>query len=98
MQEQGAVDGISAATISAVLFNEAILRAARLVAQAKGLRLHDKPVLDILHYRPADFESLAAGGALGRLRIDRAEAAAAGVRNPDLSAGRRRGRPLHLRA
>ena len=86
VQEQGAVDGISAATISAVLFNEAILRAARLVAQAKGLRLHDKPVLDILHYRPADFESLAAGGALGRLRIDRAEAAAAGVRNPDLSA------------
>ena len=86
VQEPGAVDGISAATISAVLFNEAILRAARLVAQARGIRLHDKPVLDILRYRPADFASLAADGALGRLSIDKAQAAAAGVPDPDLSA------------
>jgi len=38
VQDAGAVDGISSATISAILFNEAILRASRLVAQAKGIR------------------------------------------------------------
>lgn len=86
VQEPGAVDGISAATISAVLFNEAILRAARLVAQAKGIRLHDKPVLDIIGYRPTDFAALVANGAIGRLRVDKADAEAAGVTEPDLSA------------
>ena len=88
VQEPGAVDGISAATISAILFNEAILRAARLVAQAKGIRLHDRPVLDTIGYRPAEFSELVASGAVGRLRVTRADAAAAGVADPDLSGGR----------
>ena len=91
VQEPGAVDGISAATISAILFNEAILRAARLVAQAKGIRLHDKPVLDIIRYRPSDFASLVESGAIGRLRVSKAEAAAAGVSDPDLSGAGNRG-------
>ncbi len=91
VQEQGAIDGISAATISAVLFNEAILRAARLVAQAKGFRLHDKPVLDIIGYRESDFASLVESGAIGSRRIGKTEAAAAGVADPDLSGGGARG-------
>ena len=87
VQEPGAVDGISAATISAVLFNEAILRAARLVARAKGIRLHDEPVLDIINYRPGTFADLVASGAIGRLRVSKADAAAAGIADPDLSGG-----------
>lgn len=85
--EPGAVDGISAATISAVLFNEAILRAARLVAQAKGIRLHDKPTLDIVTYRPSGFYDLVADGSIARRRISKEDARAAGVTAPALSSG-----------
>ncbi len=81
----GAIDGISSATISAVLFNEAILRASRMVAHAKGIRLHDHPVLDIVTYRPERFVALVEQGSLGRLRITRAAAEEAGVIDPDLS-------------
>ncbi len=90
VEEPGVVDGISAATISAVLFNEAILRAARMVARAKGIRLHDKPVLDIVGYRPSSFGGLVEDGVIGRMRLTKDEAAAAGVIDPDLSAAARR--------
>ncbi len=84
--EPGAIDGISSATISAVLFNEAILRSARIVARTRGIRLHDQPVLDIVTFRPLGFDALVQEGAIGRLRISREAAAAAGVTDPDLSA------------
>ncbi len=84
--EPGSIDGISSATISAVLFNEAILRAARTVARAKGIRLHDRPVMDIVGFEPNHFDALVERGALGRTRITKTAAAAAGVSNPDLSA------------
>ncbi len=84
-QDAGTVDGITSATVSAVLFNEAILRAARLVALAKGIRLHDQPVMDIVGYRPAGFASLVADGTIGRMRISKDAARTAGVAAPDLS-------------
>lgn len=86
VQEPGAVDGISSATISAVLFNEAILRASRIVAQAKGIRLHDHPVMDIVGYEPRDFTGLVESGTLGRLRVSKDQAREGGVAQPDLSA------------
>lgn len=85
VQEPGSVDGISSATISAVLFNEAILRASRIVAQAKGIRLHDHPVMDIVGYQPRDFAGLVADGTVGRLRVSKDEARDAGVAKPDVS-------------
>ena len=54
----GSIDGISSATVSAVLFNGAILRAARIVAISKGLRLNDKPVVDIVNYEKQLFNDL----------------------------------------
>ena len=82
----GSIDGISSATISAVLFNEAILRAARIVARAKGIRLHDQPVMDMLSFEPTRFDTLVEGHAIGQMRITREEAAQAGVLEPDLAA------------
>ena len=84
--EPGSIDGISSATISAVLFNEAILRAARIVARAKGIRLHDQPVLDIVTFHPRGFAALVEQDTIGRLRISKDAAVAAGVTEPDLSA------------
>ena len=52
---EGSIDGISSATVSAVLFNGAILRAARIVALSKGLRLNDKPVVDIVNFEKKNF-------------------------------------------
>jgi len=85
VQDAGAVDGISSATISAILFNEAILRASRLVAQAKGIRLHDHPVMDIVNYKPSDFATLVENGTIGRLRLSKDQARTAGLGDPDLS-------------
>ncbi len=84
--EPGSIDGISSATISAVLFNEAILRAARIVARSRGIRLHDQPVLDIVTFHPNRFDELVQEGTIGRLRISKDDAAAAGITDPDLSA------------
>ena len=85
VQEPGSVDGISSATISAILFNAAIIRAARMVSRAKGIRLHDQPVLDSVGYRPSDFAALVDSGAIGRLQVDKSQARAAGVGEPNLS-------------
>ena len=45
--ESGIIDGITSATISPVLFNEAIINSARKVALSRGLRLTDEPIIDI---------------------------------------------------
>ena len=54
----GSIDGISSATVSAVLFNGAILRAARIVALSKGIRLNDSPVVDIVNFEETVFSKL----------------------------------------
>ena len=64
----GVIDAISGATISSVLFNEAILNAARLVARARGIVLSEEPAVDLVEFREATFASLAADGSIGRLR------------------------------
>lgn len=66
------IDGISGATISSVVFTDAILRAARAVARSRGLI--EAPAragvsLDLDSFRPADWEKLVADGAVARLRI-----------------------------
>ena len=76
---EGVIDAISGATISSVLFNEAILNAARLVARARGIVLSEEPTVDLIAFREATFESLVADGSIARLRPGAAERAAAGA-------------------
>ena len=66
---EGSIDGISSATVSAVLFNGAILRAARIVALSKGLRLNDKPVVDIVNFEKKKFYDLVSDGSISRLTL-----------------------------
>ena len=82
----GTLDGISAATISAILFNEAILTSARLTARAHGLRLNDQPAVDMTLYHKIDWSSLVETGSVARLKISTTEAAAQGI---DVSAHRK---------
>ena len=51
IEGEDSIDGISSATVSAVLFKGAILRAARIIALSGGIRLNDKPVVDIVNYK-----------------------------------------------
>ena len=66
---KGTIDGISSATVSAVLFNGAILRAARTIALSKGLRLNDEPVIDIVSFNTSHFKTLIEDGSVGRLTL-----------------------------
>ena len=79
MGASGVLDGIAAATISAVLFNEAILTSARLVARAHGLRLNDEPAVDMTFFRQNDWPSLVESGSVMHLRVEASEAAAQGI-------------------
>ena len=81
-KEPGTIDGISGATISAVLFNDAILNAARMVSTGRGFSLSDQPMVDLIGFRSADFPSQVAGGSVGRIRVARADLAGTGVDDP----------------
>ena len=81
----GDLDGISSATVSAVLFNGAILRAARTLALYKGMRLSDEPVVDIVSYEEALFDKLIADGSVGRLILTIDDLANIGIENPDIT-------------
>ncbi len=82
-EEEGTIDAISAATISAVLFNEAILNAARLVARQRGLNVADGPVVDLVGFRKASFRSLVEDGSVARLQATESDLAAAGLADAD---------------
>ena len=81
----GSIDGISSATVSAVLFNGAILRAARTLALYKGMRLSDEPVVDIFRFRAATFKSLVAEGSVGRLTLTLDDLKNLGMDDPNIS-------------
>ena len=93
MGGSGVLDGIAAATISAVLFNEAILTSARLVARAHGLRLNDEPAVDMTFFRKNDWSSLIANGSVLHLNVSDSEAVA---NNIDLQAHEEVGESLRF--
>ena len=66
--EEGVIDAISAATISTILFNEAIFGAARQVARRRGVAVANRPAVDLSAQEAASFRELAADGSIGRLR------------------------------
>ncbi len=80
----GTIDGISAATVSAVLFNGAILRAARMVALSKGLRLNDEPMIDIVNFESTGFETLIENGSVGRLTLTLEGLSELGMNDPKI--------------
>jgi len=82
VEDKGSLDGISSATISAILFNEAIFGAARVVARARGLRLNDEPAVNLMAYTPVSFDTLVANGSISRMVVTRDQVAAQGVDNP----------------
>ena len=82
---EGSIDGISSATVSAVLFNGAILRAARIVALSKGLRLNDKPVVDIVNFEKKNFYDLVSDGSISRLTLKLEDLKKLGVTKPIIS-------------
>ncbi len=81
----GSIDGISSATVSAVLFNGAILRAARIVALSKGLRLNDKPVVDIVNFERKNFNDLIQDGSISRLTLKLNDLKNLGISEPKVS-------------
>ena len=85
VEEEGTLDGISSATISAVLFNEAVLDSARKVARARGLRLNDEPAVDLIAYDPATLSELIADGSIARLTINKSDLAETTVGYPALA-------------
>ncbi len=82
---KGSIDGISSATVSAVLFNGAILRAARILALSKGLRLSDEPVVDIINFKPTLFQSLIDDNSVARLTLTIEQLNNIGIFNPKIS-------------
>ncbi len=81
----GSIDRISSATVSAVLFNGAILRAARIVALSKGLRLSDEPVVDIVNFKKTNFDDLVLDGSVGRLNLKLDQLANIGIKKPKIT-------------
>ena len=82
---EGSIDGISSATVSAVLFNGAILRAARIVALSKGIRLNDSPVVDIVNFKETRFSQLISDGSIARLTLTMEELKKNGITKPLVS-------------
>ena len=80
----GSIDGISSATVSAVLFNGAILRAARNLALYKGMRLSDEPVVDIFRFKNTAFKTLIEDGSVARLTITLEDLRSLGMGNPKI--------------
>ena len=81
----GSIDGISSATVSAVLFNGAILRAARIIALSKGIRLNDKPVVDIVNFKETVFSELISDGSISRLTLTMQDLNNNGITRPKVS-------------
>jgi len=71
------IDAVSGATVSSVVMNDAVLRAARAVARSRGLLGDAAAALDLDSFAPASWDELLAEGALARLRLSNATVDAA---------------------
>jgi NosR/NirI family transcriptional regulator, nitrous oxide reductase regulator len=72
MRREAQIDSISGATVSSVMFGDAILRAARAVALARGILEPETAVeatLDLERFVPAGWAELQAAGLIGRLHL-----------------------------
>jgi transcriptional regulator of nitric oxide reductase/ferredoxin len=85
----GEVDAVAGASISSVVFNDAILRAARAVAGSRGILSGGESTLDFDTYEPAAWSQLMSEGSLVYLQVtvDRAAAALEGANTASPEAG-----------
>ena len=71
------LDMVSGASITSLVFNDSIVRAARLVARSRGI-LAAEPAgggaIDVQTFREADWNTLVEEGSLGRLRLTNGQA------------------------
>jgi len=70
----GEVDAVAGATISSVVFNDAILRAGRAVARSRGLLGEAQARLDFDRFAPATWDDLRKDGSLVSLSVTVGEA------------------------
>jgi transcriptional regulator of nitric oxide reductase len=77
--EEGGIDGLTGATVSATLMADAILRAARAVAVDRGILPPEATAarLDLERFEPRDWTELEAAGLVSRLRLTNADIRAA---------------------
>ncbi len=64
------IDGVSGASITSIVFNDSIMRAARAVARSRGIIEGDAiktATLDLEYFEESDWQKLVAGGAVTRL-------------------------------
>ncbi len=73
-QGPGEVDAVAGATISSVVINDVILRAARAVARSRGLLGAEQARLDFESYTPEPWQSLLDDGSLVSLQLTVGEA------------------------
>jgi transcriptional regulator of nitric oxide reductase len=73
----GDIDGVSGATVSSLVINDAILRAARAVAASRGILGSARAGLDFESFEPASWRELADEGSLVSLRLTVGEVAGA---------------------
>ncbi len=73
----GQVDAVAGASISSVVFNDAILRAARAVARSRGILGQAQAGLDFESFDPATWQELSDEGSLVSLDVTVADAEAA---------------------
>ncbi len=69
LRDEDTVDAVSGATISSVVMNDSILRAARAVARSRGILDDGSAGLDLDTYSVADWAALLAEGSIVRRRI-----------------------------
>jgi NosR/NirI family transcriptional regulator, nitrous oxide reductase regulator len=68
----GEVDAVSGATISSAVINDAIIRAARAVARARGV--FGQTTIDLSGFEPLGWQALLEEGSLARLELSAGEA------------------------
>ena len=67
--EEGALDAVSGATVSSLVINNAVLRAARAVARSRGIFDGVEAALDLDKFSPANWQALLQSGAVSRLNL-----------------------------
>jgi transcriptional regulator of nitric oxide reductase/ferredoxin len=66
------LDAVSGATVSSLVINDAIIRAARTVARNRGIIGRSGATLDLDSFTPADWQGLLREGALAHLNVSNA--------------------------
>ena len=70
--EKDTLDAVSGATVTSLVINDAVIRAARAVARSRGIFGKAANALDLDKFTPADWPALLANSSVSRLRLSNA--------------------------